>query len=587
MAVGTVGVHMELVARHFRGEPSKSTAHELRFGTFGSLKINLDEGDWYDHELKLGGGVFAFIRREAGLDSDIAAIKWLKETLGIVVGAEIVATYDYTDESGHLLFQVVRFEPKDFRQRRPSGSDWEWSVKGVRQVPFRLPKLIEAEGETIYIVEGEKDVLTAERLGLVATCNAGGAGKWRSEFSRYFKGAEIVVIPDNDEAGRNHASQVAKLLEGSASKVVIMPLPTKDLTDWVRGGGAAPQLAELVKAAKAKPERRMNGDVPGYDPERPAKADKFSKLDKLGLISASELMLKEFPPLKWAIPDLVPEGLTILAGRPKFGKSWLALDFALAAAAGTNALGTIPCKAGPVLYLALEDTDRRLHARIRSVLQGAEVPDQLDLKWEWQRADNGGLTMLRDWLNTRTKANPARLVIIDTLQKVRGERHRSAGIYEDDYKAVGEFKKLADEYTVPIMILTHENKVGNADHVMAVSGTAGLTGAADTIISLNRTSRTDPTATLAITGRDVIGDEIAIQQDMETGKWLKVGKADDFRLSEGKRAIVRALMDHARQMTPKEISEATGQKRDRTRYFLSRLVRDGDVRHCSNGKYSC
>lgn len=336
-----------------------------------------------------------------------------------------------------------------------------------------------------------------------------------------------------------------------------------------------------LRAKISEEDRRKNGPV------KPSTTGSvFHDLDKLGLISASELMLKEFPPLKYAIPDLVPEGLTILAGRPKYGKSWIALDFALAAAGGTNALGTIPCKAGPVLYLALEDTDRRLHARIRSILQGAEVPDELSLQWEWQRADNGGLKMLRTWLDIYSKDDAARLVIIDTLQKVRGERSRSAGVYEDDYKAVADFKKLSDEYRVPIMLLHHENKTGNEDHVMAVSGTAGLTGAADTIISLNRESRQNPNATLEITGRDVIGDAIAIQQDMETGKWIRLGKADDFRVTEERRAIIRALIDHAGEMTPKELTEYTGKKSGNIRRLLPKMVRDGEIFQRSYGKYS-
>lgn len=311
----------------------------------------------------------------------------------------------------------------------------------------------------------------------------------------------------------------------------------------------------------------------------------YAAWDRLKLKTASELFEEEFRPLKWAIPDLVPEGLTILAGRPKFGKSWLALDFAIAAASGGNAVGTVPCKAGPVLYLAMEDTDRRLQERMRAVLQGAEPPDDLEYATEWRRMDNGGVEDLRMWLQSRSK-HDARLVIIDTFQKLRGAKKRDAGVYEDDYSQMGEFKKLADEYTVPVMVLTHENKAGNEDPVMAVSGTAGLTGAADTIMVLRRESRTDPNAVLSITGRDVIGDEIALQQDMQTGKWLKLGKADDFRVTEERRAIIRALVDHAGEMTPKEIADSTGKKSGNIRRLLPKMVREGEIVQRSYGKYS-
>src|SRR5690606_16133524 len=128
----------------------------------------------------------------------------------VLVKPQIDITYGYKDEKGRLLFEVVRFEPKDFRQRRPDGKGgWIWSVKGVRQVPYHLPQLIEANpSHPVFIVEGEKDVLRLESLGLVATCNAGGAGKWSDELSKHFADRRVVILPDNDEPGRKHANKV-------------------------------------------------------------------------------------------------------------------------------------------------------------------------------------------------------------------------------------------------------------------------------------------------------------------------------------------------------------------------------------------
>jgi putative DNA primase/helicase len=136
----------------------------------------------------------------------------------------IVATYDYADEAGNLLYQTVRLEPgrdgkkKDFFQRRPnSRGGWINNLKGVRRVLYWLPELLESRPEkTIWIVEGEKDVDRLRTLGLIATCNVGGAGKWRSEYNEYFRGRKVVIIPDNDEAGRKHAGDVANHLRGIA-----------------------------------------------------------------------------------------------------------------------------------------------------------------------------------------------------------------------------------------------------------------------------------------------------------------------------------------------------------------------------------
>src|SRR5437763_13472694 len=128
------------------------------------------------------------------------------------------------------------------------------------------------------------------------------------------------------------------------------------------------------------------------------------------LTSAADLIAREFAEPKWAVPDVIAEGLTILAGKPKTGKSWAALDFAVAVAGGYPALGNIECRQGDVLLLALEDNDRRLNQRLKAVLQGQPAPAALQIATSWRRADAGGLDDLRDWLRGHYK--PARLVVI-------------------------------------------------------------------------------------------------------------------------------------------------------------------------------
>jgi len=179
--------------------------------------------------------------------------------------AVIVETYDYTDEDGKLLYQVVRYEPKDFRQRRPNGKGgWTWSVKGVRQVPYRLPKVLGSE--RVFVVEGERDVHTLEQLGYVATCNAGGAGKWRDEFARYLAGKDVVILPDNDGPGEVHAQQVKRSLHGNAASVRIVrlpKLPTKgDVTDWVQAGGSKEKLEELLQQTEPEQEDPADREPP-------------------------------------------------------------------------------------------------------------------------------------------------------------------------------------------------------------------------------------------------------------------------------------------------------------------------------------
>lgn len=167
---------------------------------------------------------------------------------------KIVSKYDYLDADGALLFQVCRMEPKNFRQRRPDGSGgWVWNLKGVARVLYRLPQLIASDrSQPVLIVEGEKDVDRLIDLGFVATTNMGGAGKWRKDYSKHVDGRDIVVIPDNDQPGRDHAAGIVLALSGISKSVKVLPLPDLpakgDVSDWLNAGGTAEKLREMIAA---------------------------------------------------------------------------------------------------------------------------------------------------------------------------------------------------------------------------------------------------------------------------------------------------------------------------------------------------
>ncbi|WP_240931523.1 hypothetical protein [Azotobacter chroococcum] len=280
----TINFDIEQVARHLLGEPNASMSKptELRFGTRGSLAVDLEKGTWFSHEEHVGGGVLDLIARETGLPTRAEQLAWLESqgvreqkptpcpaSPNVLVKPKIDATYAYEDETGRLLFEVVRFEPKDFRQRKPDGKGgWNWSVKGVRQVPYHLPQLLVADpGAWVFIVEGEKDVLRLESVGLVATCNAGGAGKWPAELCKHFAGRRAVILPDNDEPGRQHAGKVRSGLSGVAAEVRVLCLPglppKGDVSDWLDAGGTAERLLELANApGHGLPE----GEAPAAQP---------------------------------------------------------------------------------------------------------------------------------------------------------------------------------------------------------------------------------------------------------------------------------------------------------------------------------
>lgn len=290
------GVLMEPVARLLLGEPNErlSKAGELRFGAHGSMAIELETGRWYDHEHSVGGGVLDLIVREGAAKTHAEAMRWLGQQ-GLHRGGSvptalraksgkpkgktpfnIVAQYPYMDADGVLLFEVCRLDPKSFRQRRPDSSapgGWTWNLAGITQVPYRLPQLLAAPDAEVLIFEGEKDVDAVAAPGLVATCNAGGAGKWPDSLTSYFTGRRVVITPDNDDAGRAHARLVASKLCGVAAKVRILDLalhwpempPKGDVSDWLAAGGTAEELLRLAMAAPvvdATVEASSQADMP-------------------------------------------------------------------------------------------------------------------------------------------------------------------------------------------------------------------------------------------------------------------------------------------------------------------------------------
>ena len=251
---------MEPVAARLLGEPNSKLSkppHDMRFGNHGSMAVNFEKGTFFDHENNVGGGTLdlialktgrshteslAWLRRENLIHSasrpvSRSAIRGSSEQLGPPVKA-----YSYVNERGELLFEVVRFEPKNFRQRRPGPSGkWIWDLKGVRRVLYRLPQLLEAvrTGNAVCICEGEKDADNIrEFLGFAATTCAGGAGKWDKSYNEWLRGADVVLLPDNDSAGRNHVQKIASDLHGIAARIRVLDLASV----WVE----CPQKGDVV-----------------------------------------------------------------------------------------------------------------------------------------------------------------------------------------------------------------------------------------------------------------------------------------------------------------------------------------------------
>lgn len=297
--------------------------------------------------------------------------------------------------------------------------------------------------------------------------------------------------------------------------------------------------------------------------------------------TAEKLMNTSFPEPRWAVPGIIPEGAALLAGPPKIGKSWFSLATGLAVAAGTPALGGIPVEPGPVLYLALEDTPRRLKRRIGKILAGNAAPPGLTLATTCPPLPDGGDAAIARWL---TRHPDARMVIIDVFAKMRGAAPPGMSAYDADYAAVGRAKRLADDFGVAFVLVHHVRKAAADDFLAEVSGTNGMAGAADTVLVLKR-SRGTADGLLHTTGRDIDETEQAMAFDTDTGTWqLLDGDPVEHAVADTRASILAHLRDHPRQQ-PKAISDALNLERDLIRRTCSRMAADGQLYRDGDGYY--
>lgn len=296
--------------------------------------------------------------------------------------------------------------------------------------------------------------------------------------------------------------------------------------------------------------------------------------------TAVELLGTDFPAPRFAVPGVIAEGLNLLVGAPKLGKSWLALNVAIAVASGGHAMGKIPVERGEVLYLALEDGPRRLKSRLEMVLKGSPAPEGLHFETEWPALTDGGAEDLDGWLSTHPDT---RLVVVDVIARLRSPDKNNSDRYLHDYLVAESIKTVADLHHVGAVAVHHTRKAAADDFLESVSGTNGLAGAADSIIVLKR-SRGHADATLQVTGRDVQEQELALNFDAQVGTWALLGDAQEWRLGETRRQIIEVLRE-AGPSQPKAIAEALDLPRDLVRQTVARMAKDDQLVN-SNGTYS-
>jgi 5S rRNA maturation endonuclease (ribonuclease M5) len=471
---------IEHVAKALFGEPNKrlSTKGELRFGTNGSLRVTIageHRGTWTDHEAGAGGGTLDLIVHKQGGDRKSAAA-WLREKLedgGPNDGSRIAAVYRYEDCAGELVHEVVRMEPKSFRQRRPDGrGGFHWNMKGVPPTLYNLPHVHGAakKGELVVVVEGEKDADRLNALGFVATCNAGGAGKWKPEHSRQLSGARVVIVPDNDEAGRDHAQQVAASVSEVSPEVKVVTLDLHerkgDVSDWLDAGGSIDALREVIGRA---PLWR-----PSFKPRHPVIW--FGQEDSA-------------PPLQFLVRGLLVEaGLSVVYGPPKSSKTFSALDLALSIAHARDWFGLRVRKAG-VVYVSGEGA-AGIRQRMKAWRQEKDgdsaapfalIPQSVNLFDDTDEVDH----LIADINGIALPMGlPVGLIVLDTLARMIGSGDEDRA--RDVNVVVRNAERIQRLTGAHVMIVHHSGK----DRDRGMRGSNALLGAVDAAIEVTKDADT-------------------------------------------------------------------------------------------------
>ncbi|HET8843666.1 MAG TPA: bifunctional DNA primase/polymerase [Ktedonobacteraceae bacterium] len=397
--------------------------------------------------------------------------------------------------------------------------------------------------------------------------------------------------PPAREAPANEEAQEASVTTEARNMFLIR------LAGVLRGRGLS--QAELRESLLALNQARYGqgkhpqGPLPLDEMERTILKSVASWESKGGVIktpqpkicSLETLMSQQLPQQFWVVPGLLSEGLTLLAGKPKLGKSLLALDLALTCAQGTDfgggmVLGHFRVEPTGVLYLCLEDGPRRVYDRVRRLLSDRPAPPNFHCALSWSSLSRGGSQDLEGYL----VENPqTRLVVIDTLASVRMQDLGKNNLYQEEYTLMNELHQLALDHHITLLVLHHTRKSAGGDVFEEISGSTGLTGAADCSLVLTR-QRGQHEASLHVTGRDIDEQELALTFNQETLTWQCTGSANERQLSHTRQEILDLLKERG-TMTPIEIAEGLGKVRSTIRSVISRMLRDQDVFKDEQGRY--
>lgn len=424
-----------------------------------------------------------------GLERELEGVDFIraKESVYRIVGRapdafedrDVEAAYDYTDESGKVVYQVVRKFGKKFAQRRPDGrGGWMWGLGDAMPVPFRLPRWKDAG--FVGITEGEKDALTLESIGIDATCNNGGAGNFKAQLAIHFAGKKIAIFPDNDEPGRLHALKVAELLKPVAESVKIIELPDLpekgDVSDFIRNGGTKQQLKSLYrKAQEWTPEWQFGSDVPDPNEKYVRTFAQYLQehggLDEFWRLPEIEGIHTPFPKLTQRLGGMRNGEVYVIGANQGMGKTSLGLQFAITAMKQRKGVLMFSMEMGHrhvfqrmVAIEARVDlyefrTMRKDHPERWEMLQGLNVISNQLAQYPLYVSTKTGVTpeYLLSESQRLGKKHKVDLILVDHMQLMS-----STGKQKSDYEKFTAIsravKETAVEMNIPVILVSQTSR---------------------------------------------------------------------------------------------------------------------------------
>jgi AAA domain len=521
---------------------------------------------------------------------------------------QFVEAYDYEDETGVLRFRVMRWEPKNFTQRRPMGNgEWAPTLAGglfrrsltgkwerlpdgspalptdrrlelVRPFLYRLPGLVNADPTAlVFIPEGEKDVDALLELGLVATCNPMGAGKWAARYADWLKGRRVVVLPDNDEAGSKHADTILQSLQGvasTASRLLLPGLPYKgDVSDWLAAGGLPEQLVALAEAALSEAAAPPAAAAPA------AGAPAFGPI-----VLFSQLRLIE-DDARWLWHGyLARASITLLSALWKAGKTTL-LAYLLRALESEGTFCGQAVVSSRVLYVTEEHES--LWAERRDEIGIADHVHAL-VRPFMSKPDAGQWLAFIAWLAGEIRGREYDLIVLDTISNLWPVRD------ENDAARVQEaLMPLRYANETACLLLVHHHRKSDGQEATAARGSGALPAFVDTILELRRYDagdRKDRRRVLTGYGRYRDTTDEAVVELTDTGFVAHGDRADvTFReISSGLCVLLPSLGDGwtAEDILAADWPEDLGKAPGKTRLneALASAVRAGLLVRLGEGK---